>query len=121
MTCGAVTSHVLTSEERLSDFNRAEEGGEDGGSTAGITVAEGRGTRVEPTLGRITNIEVANEESDAVGVCRPWSCPGTESLSELLEGAFWLIMQDNDSTMAIVEAESERDGHVQRRYLRFQQ
>ena len=49
------------------------------------------------------HIEVANEEPDAVGVCRPWSCSGTESLSELLEGPFWLIMQVNDSTMAIVE------------------
>ena len=38
----------------LSHFNREEGGGEEGGSTAGIAVAEGLGTRVEPSLGRIT-------------------------------------------------------------------
>ena len=62
-----ITPHVLAREDGLG----AGEGGKKGGSTAGITVAECLGTKIEPTLGRIANIAVANEEPDAVTVCRP--------------------------------------------------
>ena len=38
---GAVTPHVLAYEERLSNFKRAGESGEEGGSAASVAIAEG--------------------------------------------------------------------------------
>ena len=59
---GAVPPHVFTSEKRLSNFNGAGRR-QRGGGAASIVIAEGRATRVEPTSGWITNVEVANEET----------------------------------------------------------
>ena len=59
---GAATPHVLTSEKRLSNFNKAGEGGEEGGGAASIAIAQGLGTRIEPAFGWMTNIEITNAE-----------------------------------------------------------
>ena len=41
----------LRVKKRLSNFNRAGEGGEEGGRAASIAIAEGLVTRIEPTFG----------------------------------------------------------------------
>ena len=60
---GAVTPHVLTCDEKLSNVNRAGEGGEEGGSADGITIAACLVTRVDPALSWVTHVETTNEET----------------------------------------------------------
>ena len=99
---GAITPHVLACEEGLSNnFNRAGGGGEKGGSFSGIAIAECPGARVGPALGWSTNIEVANEEPCALGMCRSQKCGGAESPPELLLGTFRLVIQGDYCTAAI--------------------
>ena len=68
---GAVTPHVLTCEERLSNVNRAGEGGEEGGSADGITIAACLVTRVDPAFSWVTHVETTNRKPNTVGVCWP--------------------------------------------------
>ena len=81
---GAVTPHVLEFEEKLNNHNREGEGSEKSGSTASITIAQYLGTRVGPTLGWVTNVEITNEKPNTVEVCWPECCRSTNSSPEFL-------------------------------------
>ena len=68
---GTITPHIPAREEGLGNLDGAEKGGKESSSTAGITVAESLGTRIEPALGWVTKSKSPNEEPNAVGVCWP--------------------------------------------------
>ena len=81
---GTVTPHVLAYEQRLSNFKRAGESGEEGGSAASIAIAESLVARVEPSLGCVAHVEITNKKRNTVGVCWPQCCRSTKSPPEFL-------------------------------------
>ena len=93
---GAVTPHVLTCEEGLSNFNRAGERAKRASALA----------RVEPALGWVTHVDITNEKPNSVGVCRPQCCHSTKSPLKL--GAFRLVMQVDDCA-TVVEVPSSHE------------
>ena len=74
---GTISPRILATAVGRVDFNSAWEGGEEGGSTANVTITEGLGEVVGPSLGWIEDIEVAYEETLSFRVIRPYSGSST--------------------------------------------
>ena len=74
---GTISPRILATAVGPVDFNSAWEGGEEGGSTANVTITEGLGAGVGPALGWIEDVEVANEETLSFRVIRPYSGSST--------------------------------------------
>ena len=75
----------------LRNFDRAGEGGEEGSSAAGVTIAEGLAARVERSPIRIANVEVARQGMSA----------STKPLTEFLQCATRLIMKISNRAVAV--------------------
>ena len=60
---GTISPRILATAVGPVDFNSAWKGGEEGGSTADVTITEGLGAGVGPALGWIEDVEVTNEET----------------------------------------------------------
>ena len=69
ITCGW-SRHVARPYERKMD-EQFQRSGKEGGGAASIPIAECLLTRLEPALGRVTEVEIINEKPNAVGVCWP--------------------------------------------------
>ena len=88
-----IAPHVHPSEKRLSNFNSAGDGCDEGSITASVTITEGLGAGVEPALGWVADVEVTDEELHAIRVRRPSSGSITKSSAKFLEGAFGLVSE----------------------------